>query len=150
MSKFRYDPAKAVSCLPEGEYEATIDKAEETTSKAGNDMVVLELLVYDGSRSYRLKEHIVEENLWKLKKIAKAVGSEEAFASGEFNPSDYVGRNLRVALTVKEDEKYGDQNQIKSCKPSGYSGELRTPPPAKSKPVAAGVAAESSGDDIPF
>lgn len=137
----KYDPKKAVACLPKGEYAATVEKADETESKAGNQMIVLTFCVYaPGDKRYVIKEHIVEASLWKLKRLAKAINVMEAFESGEFNPVDYVGKNLTVVLDIEEDDEFGDKNKITRYKPLMH-------------PIPAGVNREPvavSDGEVPF
>src|SRR3990167_615490 len=115
---FQYNPKDAVTCNPPGRYQATIEKAEETESKAHNPIVVLTFKVYRPSgTTFTLTEYIVAATVWKLKKISKVIGGEAAFDKGHFEAADYVGRNLELDVTVEFDEKYGDQNRIKSYYP---------------------------------
>lgn len=136
----KYDPKQAISCLQKGEYAATIEKAEESTSKAGAQMLVFQFRVYSGNRELVIKEYIVEATLFKLKQIAKAINQLPAFESGEFNEADYVGRNLTVELDIEEDD-FGEKNRIKKYKC------LAHPIPAGGLREA--MAAVSDGD-VPF
>lgn len=122
----KYNPQDALDCLPEGEYDATIEKAEETTSKAGKEMVVLTYRVY-GSREATVKDYITEKALFKLKRVAKAIGQEAAFESGVFKAADYEGRNLRLSLIVKTDD-YGDKNEIRGYMASQLGGKAKAAP----------------------
>lgn len=141
----KYDPRSAISCLPEGTYEATIEKAEETTSKAGKDMVVMHFKVYSNKGETVLKEYIVGETLFKLKRIAQAIGGEAAFDKGEFVPEDYQGRNLSLELTVEEDPEFGDKNRIKRYQKL----ERKSARPA-AKQSARAFDVGQGDDDIPF
>ena len=112
---FKYNPSEAIACLPEGEYPATIKKAEEAISKASNAMIVLTFEVHDEKRGRReVVDYITEAMAWKLKRIAQAIGAESSFLKGEFFANDYIGRHLLLNLTVEENAKYGEQNKIKS------------------------------------
>ena len=132
----RYDPKQAVACLPEDSYQATLKTAEETISKSNKDMLVISFDVYAPQGVFHLKEYIVKESLWKLKRIAQAVGAEASFAKGEFFAADYVGRNLTLDLIVEESPDFGDQNRIKAYRKS-----------TGSTPVPSGNGAE---ENIPF
>ena len=142
----QYNPKDASQCLPAGEYQATIMKAVETQSKNGKDMLAFQFKIYGpGNRVAILTEYIVAEVLWKLKNIAKAVGQLAAFETGEFRESDYVGRNLAVALEVEESPEFGEQNRIKAYRVSvsgvrKESSDSDLPPPPQSR----------GADDIPF
>lgn len=104
-----------MQCLPEGEYEASIAKIEEDviSKSSGKEMTIFHFDVYAGNRTVRLKDYIVNpDSLWKLKKIAKAIGKMAQFESGVFKASDYAGETLTVTLKIKSDPGYDDQNNI--------------------------------------
>lgn len=146
----RYNPAEAISCLPDGQYEATVFSTTETTSKKGAPMIVVTLTVYkpNGGEA-TLKDYIVEP-WWKLKKLATACGRLAEFEAGEFKDGQYVGSNVIVSLAVESSDQYGDQNRV-----VGYAPVARTqqaqPTARSAKPAAQASSVPSIGeDDIPF
>jgi len=115
----KYNPSDLVACLPEGEYPASIAAMAETTSKAGNDMIVVDFDVYAAGGVVKLKDYIVfPSTAYKLKRLATSTGRTAAFESGEFAPSQYTGANLVLLLKVESTAQYGDQNKIAGYKPS--------------------------------
>lgn len=138
----RYNPKDAFICLPAGDYEATIHDAEERVSSNNNEMIVFSFMVYRDNTKAIVRDYITESMIWKLKKIAKAIGQLEVFEGGVFRPEDYKGRNLTVTLGVEESEDYGDQNRIR-----GYQ-TLQRQTSVASKERAVGT--EITDDDIPF
>jgi len=141
---FSYDPRDAIRCLPEGDYQATVEEMQETTSKAGNPMLVVTYKVYaTGRGEFSLKEYIVKQTTWKLKQLAKAVNAN--FESGEVVQDEYVGRNVVLSLGVEEDAEYGDKNIITAVK----AAVTRTPP-KKFNPLPPAATVPASENDIPF
>lgn len=134
----KYDPKDAVLCLPPGDYPATIDAVEEKQSKAGNDMYQVDFTVYtSGDKRVRVTDYIVIPSfVWKLKRLARALGMEDAFKAGSFDPASQVGQNIVVTLDVEEKEGYDDRNTIKAY----LTKDGRDP----KKPVA------DAADDLPF
>lgn len=89
-------------------------------------MLVIYFTVHTERRGkIELKEYVVSDMAWKLKRIAQAIGAEAAFLKGEFFAADYVGRNLLLHLTVDETKDFGDQNRIKAYK--AYAGAMPAP-----------------------
>jgi len=112
-----YDPADAVTVLPEGEYNAVLEKYEEKLSKKGNQMGVLTWKVFDDAseRTPFVTDYIaVPAFVWKLKKLAKSLGREQDFKDGKFQPEDFVGTSTRVFIGVDKQEGYDDKNVIES------------------------------------
>jgi len=112
-----YNPKDAVLVVPEGDYTATLKAVEEGVSKAGNDMYVLTWIVHAPKGPVTLKDYVpIPDMVWKLRKIARALGRVEDFDAGRFDPARHEGKNLVVSLSIQEDEKYGDQNRIGNYK----------------------------------
>lgn len=114
----RYDPSvsKPVYTISPGTYPATVIKAEEKNSKAGNPMMVVELEVYtpDGKSKF-VKDYIVTggeyPNDWRLKNLAKAVGLDD---NGEVNASDLQGKNTNVKIGFKPARgDFAESNDVK-------------------------------------
>jgi Protein of unknown function (DUF669) len=141
----KYNPKDASSCLPKGEYPAVIDHVESKTSKAGNEMDVVTFRVYpDNGREILVDDYIVNPStLFKLKKIAVALGKKQDFEAGTFQVADHLQSNLTVLLDVEESDEFGDQNKVK-----GYKAHSL---PAAA--VAVGAVAKAGplkDDNIPF
>lgn len=145
----KYKPSEVSVCLPAGEYEATVEKLTEGKSKSGKEMLTIEFKVYTASgNSFIMKEYIVPESLGKLKMLAKAIGQEAAFNTGEVNPDDYVGRSVLLATKVEEgDGDYGDQARIKAFKPSRATQRTVTP---QQSPYNIGQNDPQEDHNIPF
>lgn len=145
----RYNPKDASQAWPAGDYEATIKSVEAKTSKSGNEMEVVTLTVYHPEgKEQTVWDYIVNPaTVFKIKKIAKALGFSAEFEAGTFQVSDCVGANMLLTLDVEEDAEYGDKNKIKNYQPSRVKAR---------REVAAAVASTGKAatplvaDDIPF
>jgi hypothetical protein len=115
----QYNPKDAVMVWPAGDYPAAVQGCEETTSKAGNDMYVVTFLAYHGDKEMTLKDFVVMPDfVWKLTRLAQALGVVEQFEAGTFDPNKYVGRNVTLALDIEPAKgEFQERNKIKAYKP---------------------------------
>lgn len=153
----RYNPKAAGDCLPEGTYDATISGVVEKESKSGKPMLVLELTVYgDGGRRKKVTDYIsLNDGIWRLKQLAKAVGDMAGFDTGELDWAfGLVDTNIRVDLKIEDGKgDYDDQNRVKKYHPA--TGEPKAAAPAKSRAAIAPSTTKDpyepvSEDEIPF
>jgi len=150
----RYEP------LPVGEYDAVIAAVDEDVSKtSGDPMYKVTLEVYSGNQKRPLWDYIVmtEKMVWKLKQYARAMGAEAEFDDEAFDLNAYEGNGLRVNLSIRNDLKYGNQNNVKSILPKpGASIKKRGVSAPSDRPGGAGTPTDPgrhvavSEDDIPF
>ena len=154
---FKYNPKDASSALPADKYPASIATCEEGTSKSSdNPMLTITFTVYTPAGGERtIYDYIVNPTtLWRMKRLAKAIGKATDFEAGTFNPSDHIGANLTLDLGVQEDDEHGDKNTVRGYEPSALGAKTApTPKAAQSRspgnvaPVGGEVIQES---DIPF
>lgn len=117
---WKYNPKDAESCLPEGEYEATVNSVTEGESKtSGNPMLTVGFAVYPPAGGERkVNDYIVNPStLFKMKKIARALGEEDDFKAGTFDLADHIGANLTLVLDVQQQDGFDDKNNVKDYKP---------------------------------
>jgi hypothetical protein len=123
----QYDPKDASSAIPEGVYEATITNVVERRAdgtdmkdKNGYDMMRVSFDVYVGDATRKLSQYFSANPsaLWRVKKMAEATGLGEKFKAGKLVGGDLLDKNLRLTLAVKDDPKYGEQNEIKVFEPT--------------------------------
>lgn len=138
----KFDPRAANTLIPDGEYDAEIAEAEDTTSKKGNAMMKLNVKVWAGNGGPRVVfDYIVDpHSIWKLKQIAAAIGKNDVFASGEMGPSHIRGESVRVAIKTQKDKtgEFEDKNVV-----------ARYLAPAAGS-AGTGEAPSASDDEIPF
>jgi hypothetical protein len=135
----QYDPKDASSAIPAGVYEATVtniverkDDGSDMKDKNGYDMMRVSFDVYVGDATRKLSQYFSAgpSALWRVKKMAEAVGLSEKFKAGKLVPGDFLDKNLRLTLAVKDDPKYGEQNEIKVFEPTAVGSR----PPQAAKP----------------
>ena len=116
---FEYNPKEVKSeyaLLANGEYECEIVDAEETVSKAGNDMIKLVLCIYgNDGEEVRVYDYIVNPNtIYKLKSICRCCGIE---FDGILDEQLLIGRRMRVLTKIEpertvEGKTYSERNSI--------------------------------------
>lgn len=147
----KYDPKDASSVIPDGVYEATVvtiterrDDGSEMKDKNGYDMMRVAFDVYVGDVTRKLSQYFSAgpSALWRVKKMAEATGLGEKFKAGKLVPGDFLDKNLRLTLVVKDDPKYGEQNEIKvfeptavGARPANAGGIIKRVSEMQKKPV---------------
>lgn len=135
--------------FPAGDYEAMVYKASEETSKSGNDMIKLQLEIFDpkGGPSAFVFDYLVatEKALFKIRHFCDSAGMLDLYESGSLYADACIDANVMVKLVV---EKYegDDQNKVKDY--------IKRPTP-QSQPVTREPDWEQAkksvpDDDIPF
>lgn len=104
--------------LPEGEYEVCIDKVEETqTKQTGRPMIKV---LYKVMKPKEHEGRILFDQVVLVEAGAKGAGMTKHFlhvidepyeGNFEVDPDHWVGKSLKVSVTVTEDGKY---NNVKS------------------------------------
>lgn len=152
-----YNPNDARKTLPPGDYTAELIASIEKTSKSGKPMLELTWRIYPDNDhpTVQLRDWVVvPDGVWKLKKLAQAWGKEAEFKSATFDPCNHIGSNVMVALKVRQDDKYGEQNSISNYKPmksessSVFSEALKRA--TQEKPVEPTFAPDQPDQEIPF
>jgi len=142
-----------------GVYDFEVIKAEHCTSKAGNAMLAIELLVFHGDgRKQKVSDWLVAVDhalcLMKLRHYCRTTGNMPAYESGDLANFPGAGAAGEVRLVVEDDPKYGPRNRVKD-----YISEEADPakkPKSKKKKDASPVAqnpvnnAMMENEDIPF
>ena len=135
--------------LPEGNYGFEISGAEDTVSKAGNDMIKLQVRVFnDDGQFIIMSDYLLEAIAYKLKHCCDACGLSEKYESGEIVAEDFIGSTGELKLKIRKDPngQYPDQNNI-----IDYIVPNEGEEPLK--PKGSNAAAESGddlADEIPF
>lgn len=146
--------ASRFGAWPRGTYDFEVTAAQDATSKAGNEMIVLDLLVFNaGGQSRKMKDWLVETVPVKLKHACEAVGLHSAYEVGNVDSQDFVGRAGKLTLAIERREGFDERNKV-----SGYVplSEVQTTPrrPAAPRQETARQAVPAGGgnldDEIPF
>ncbi len=135
-----------------GIYDFEIAEAEEKQSKAGNDMLVLTLHVYnrDGERRV-IYDYLLESIPHKLRHAAAGCGLMAEYHRGQLSSVDFYGKTGRLKLGLQpEKDGFPAKNVVRDylTAPSVHTAEP-PPPPSARKPVPAGAGSDLD-DEIPF
>jgi hypothetical protein len=91
---------------PEGIYDYEIVEAEEKLSKAGNDMYVLKLYIFDQNGIRRpLTDYIALGSNFgerKLRHAADASGILDIYESGDLCADSFIGKCGKVVITKQD------------------------------------------------
>jgi hypothetical protein len=102
------------SLIPEGEYDFTVVQAANKTSKAGNDMIQLDLDIFVGGAERPMKDWLMEKMAFKLLHFCSATGLIAKYESGSLDAQDCVGKSGKLTVVIKDGQgAYGKQNSIK-------------------------------------
>ena len=111
-SKSREDLAKA-SLTPPGEYDFEIMRAEETTSKKGNEMIKLKLRVFVENGEIHVYDYIVGGMEYKLANFCDAIGRSDDYDDGEIKADNLEGCAGKLKLVIEEAVKDEDTGEVK-------------------------------------
>lgn len=129
--------------IPEGRYRAAIEDVEKTTSKAGNDMLKIKLLV-SGTNNRRIWYHIVflPDRPEITNKMLTAFFDSFGIDRGDFNLTGYVGKVGGIQVRHDDD---GRAN-VQYCLSQSQQRSL----PAWDGETVAPLTVGADEDDLPF
>ena len=136
---------------PDGVYDFEVKEAEETQSKAGNDMIALQLWVFNKAGQRRIVfDYLVssEKAAWKIRSFAASCGMLRRYEDGELDAEEIVGQCGKLVLaTQKADMEWPAKNTVKAYeKAEAKAAAPRTARvPAREKTPAGDI-----DDEIPF
>ncbi len=114
-----------------GIYDFEVAQAQDTVSKSGNDMIKLQLKVWDKDGNERFVfDYLLEAMEFKLRHFAESVELLDLYNAGEMFAPDCVGRCGKVELLVEKGARkpdgtmYPDKNTVKDYVPSLAKIEL--------------------------
>lgn len=125
---------KTAALLPPGEYDAEIGTAEDTVSKSGNEMIKLDLTVFDTNGGKRfIYDYLLESMAYKLRHAAEACGLLAKYEQGLLTADDFIGKGCRVKIGIddkvaankKNGTDYPPSNMIKDYIIEGGSKSQR-------------------------
>lgn len=102
--------------LPAGEYDFEVTAAVDTKSASGNEMIKLQLNVFDESGNPRvIFDYLLESMAFKLRHAADACGVIDKYESGQFVADDFMGKTGRLKLAIQKDKTgdYPDKNTVR-------------------------------------
>lgn len=127
--------------LPPGWYPFTIGEATEKKSKAGNEMIELNVRVYKDAGFIFIRDFLMDSGFaaFKLRHCSDTCGILDQYEAGGIEACDLEGKEGFCKVTIKKDKngQYPDQNNI-----ADYANE-----PPKKKDEAK---SDEPEDDIPW
>ena len=125
--------------LPAGIYDAEVLLAEETRSKAGNDMMKIKLAVYRPNGGQEWVWDYITDTSYRLGQLMSACGLSEQYQKGEVHPDEIEGKSFKVTLKIDPARgEYSERNSV---------GRYGTATP---KPTPSAEESTEAEDDIPF
>lgn len=113
---------KALNMVEEGIYDFEVVKSTQKTSKSGNQMIEMQLMIWDKEG----KEHVVFDYLvsiksmmYKIKHFCDTVGLEKEYQRGNFDVTQCEGRRGKAHIVIQSGQPnpaggmYADKNAVK-------------------------------------
>jgi hypothetical protein len=105
------------SLLADGMYDFSVISAEETTSRAGNDMIALKLEVYDDANDRKkvVFDWLVnsEKSLRKILAFCETTGLLDTYNAGELTADKCFGKSGRVKIEQQDaQDGYPEKNVV--------------------------------------
>ena len=100
---------------PNGVYAFKVMDVEERVSKAGNDMIVLKLKVYNNNGDcIHVDDYLLESMPRKLRHAAECCGLLPEYEAGNLIASnfDWAEGRLRLKIQRRKDGDYPDENVV--------------------------------------
>jgi hypothetical protein len=142
----KFDPKiKSRDPLPPGAYAFEVLKAEETTSKNGNDMIKLSLQVMGPEYDVYVNDWLLQKVLHRLMHFCETAGLEEQFVAGNLTADDCQGATGRVILEIEDKPGFSPKNKVKD-----YEGKPPGDQVIKRKVIHASAGIVAPTDETPF
>lgn len=153
-SKSREELARE-SLTPPGEYDFEVMRAEETTSKKGNEMIKLKLRVFVQNGEIHVYDYLVSGMEYKLANFCDAIGRSQDYDAGSIEAESLVGACGKLRLIIEDaqkdpdtgETKYPPKNAVKTYI-SGKKGE-KAMADRRAKPDTS-LAVKAEDEEIPF
>ena len=102
--------------LPEGAYDFEIIEATDETSKAGNDMIKIKMIIHHEERARGpVTDYLMPSFPSKLRHCCDSIGLLAEYEKGTLEAMFFVGLTGKVKLVIKEDKAgtYPPKNEVK-------------------------------------
>jgi hypothetical protein len=139
----QFDPNRAVANSLKGKFIASLN-VSEATSKAGNQMLKVELTINANGRDRKAWDYIGDWNLYKLKELAEVCNLLDKFNTGVVSQDDLDGQVVGVVCAPDKDDE--DKIAIKHYITRNEVQDVAYVPSV----VPGGGAALDDDSDIPF
>jgi hypothetical protein len=105
--------------MPAGTYDFEVVEAEEKLSKGGNDMIVVELKVFNKDGGFRkVTDYLLEKLAYKLRHFCCTTGLIQSYNAGSLSAAKCIGRGGKVIIQVEPERKSDDGSKTYPAKNS--------------------------------
>lgn len=105
--------------LPAGTYDFEVVDAEEKLSKGGNEMIVVELKVFNRDGGFRkVTDYLLEKLAFKLRHFCCTTGLIQAYNAGSLSANKCIGRGGKVIIQIEPERKSEDGSKTYPSKNS--------------------------------
>lgn len=128
--------------IPKGIYKFEVASAEEAVSKSGNEMIKLQLRVWDKEgKIHIIYDYLLDSLAFKLRHFAEYTGLIDKYNMGGINAEDCLYKSGSVELMIQEaKDNYPMKNAVKDYVKMEKSAKVVAP---KEEPF-------DDLDDLPF
>jgi hypothetical protein len=134
---------------PKGVYDFEVADAQDSISKSGNEMIVLDLLVYNQHGHQRkMKDWLLELMPVKLHQACQSVGLHAEYEQGTVQAHFFVGRSGKLHLGIDKKEGFDDRNKVTGYVPVAPTPKGMGRPQAVARPAPR--ANVDLNDEVPF
>jgi len=137
---------QSMNLVNPGTYDFVVVESLEMISKSGNEMIKLQLKIWDESGQEKtIHDFLLEAMAFKLRHFCEATGLLSKYEEGAFNAEDCLGKSGKVEIIIQEGNfkpdgsKYADKNSVKDY--------IKNPGDAKPEPSKESF---QDDNDIPF
>lgn len=138
--------------LPVGEYSFNIISASEKINSKGNDMLVIELEVYDNNgKGRKVTDYLVEAMQFKLKHFASAVGVLRSYDAGTLSAAELGGLAGRCMIQIEPAKgEFKAKNCVKDYIKRQVECADKTAPSTAQVAATPSVVRSDATDEPPF
>jgi len=106
---------QAMNLLPDGSYAFEVMEANDKISKAGNEMIQLQLRIYDQhDRPHMVFDYLMEQMAYKLLHFCAATDLQLKYSAGTLSASDCNNKKGFVEIYTQEGVNgYSAKNSVK-------------------------------------
>lgn len=149
------DELQALNMVDDGIYDFEVVKATQKTSKSGNQMIELQLLVWDKSgKAHTVFDYLVSitSMVYKIKHFCDTVGLDKEYLAGNFDVMQCDGRRGKAHIIVQAGQPnsnggmYPDKNAVRDYVMTD-AGAVKVDLSGSKSPEPKD---QLSDDDIPF
>lgn len=138
----------AMGIMPAGIYQFQVANAKDRISKNGNEMIELNLEIWDNEGNKRaMFDYLLEAMPHKLHGFCTSTGMEQRYHEGNLASQHCIGKGAYVELAIQKGKEkpeggsYPDKNEVKKYMTKRVSG---------SKPMTQKEQDNAFDDEIPF